>query len=174
MPKARVRIHVENNAETEALRFTPAHLERILAAHPGLRERLAVTINDDPGRTDGQSDAEILFAARKPKSLADAKELRWLQSTSAGVEGLLPLMPRGAVLTNASGVHREKGGEFILAAVLMLNYAIPRFASDKQHRRWAPRFESTVAGKRAMLLGVGAIGGEGARSEERRVGKECS
>src|SRR6186713_1547120 len=62
VPKARVRIHVENNAETEALRFTPAHLERILAAHPGLRERLAVTINDDPDRTDGQSDAEILFA----------------------------------------------------------------------------------------------------------------
>jgi len=86
-----------------------------------------------------------------------------VQSTSAGVEALLPLMPPGAVLTNASGVHREKGGEFILAAVLMLNYAIPRFASDKQHRRWAPRFESTVAGKRAMLLGVGAIGGEGAR-----------
>jgi phosphoglycerate dehydrogenase-like enzyme len=163
VPKARVRIHVENNAETEALRFTPAHLERILAAHPGLGERLAVTINDDPDRTDGQSDAEILFAVRKPKSLADAKELRWVQSTSAGVEALLPLMPPGAVLTNASGVHREKGGEFILAAVLMLNYAIPRFASDKQHARWAPRFESTVAGKRAMLLGVGAIGGEGAR-----------
>src|SRR5215203_4032676 len=80
----------------------------------------------------------------------------WVQSTSAGVEALLPLMPPGAVLTNASGVHREKGGEFILAAVLMLNYSIPRFASDKQHRRWAPRFESTVAGKRAMLLGVGA------------------
>jgi len=75
VPKARVRIHVENNAETEALRFTPAHLERILAAHPGLGERLAVTINDDPDRTDGQSDAEILFAVRKPKSLADAKEL---------------------------------------------------------------------------------------------------
>ena len=94
MPKARVRIHVENNAETElTLRFTPAHLERILAAHAGLRERLAVTINDDPGRTDGQFDAEILFAVRKPKSLADAKELRWVQSTSAGVEGLLPMLP---------------------------------------------------------------------------------
>src|SRR5215203_7287302 len=92
VPKARVRIHVENNAETEALRFTPAHLERILAAHPGLGERLAVTINDDPGRTDGQSDAEILFAVRKPKSLADARA-EWVQSTSAGVEALLPLMP---------------------------------------------------------------------------------
>src|SRR5215216_1306365 len=87
----------------------------------------------------------------------------WVQSISAGVEALLPLMPAGAVLTNASGVHRAKGGEFILTAVLMLNYAIPRFATDKAQRRWAPRFERTVEGKRATLLGVGAIGGEGAR-----------
>jgi phosphoglycerate dehydrogenase-like enzyme len=164
LPQAPIRIHVENNAETgPALRFTPEHLERILD-RPGLRERIAVTVNDDPGRAaEIAADAEIVFAVRKPKSLAFAKRLKWLQSISAGVESLLPLMPPGAVLTNASGVHREKGGEFILTAVLMLNYVIPRFAAEKERRRWAPRFESVVAGKRAMLLGVGAIGGEGAR-----------
>jgi phosphoglycerate dehydrogenase-like enzyme len=165
VPQAPIRIHVENNPESEpALRFTPEHLERVLAAHPDRRSRLAIIVNDDPERTaELAADAEILFAVRKPKSLGHAKRLRWVQSISAGVEGLLPLLPPGALLTNASGVHREKGGEFILAAVLMLNYAIPRFASDKEHRRWAPRFESTLRGKQAMLLGVGAIGGEGAR-----------
>jgi phosphoglycerate dehydrogenase-like enzyme len=165
LPQASIRIHVENNPETEpALRFTPAHLERMLAERPELRDRVAVTVNDEPARAaEIAADAEILFAVRKPKSLAFARRLKWVQSISAGVEGLLPLMPPGAVLTNASGVHREKGGEFILTAVLMLNYAIPRFATDKERRRWAPRFESTVSGKRAMLLGVGAIGGEGAR-----------
>jgi phosphoglycerate dehydrogenase-like enzyme len=163
LPQQPLRVHVENNPETEpALRFTPEHLERILAAHP--RDRLSFTVNDDPARTaDLAADAEILFTVRRPKTLAFAKRLRWVQSISAGVEALLPLLPPGTALTNASGVHREKGGEFILTAVLMLNYAIPRFASDKEHRRWAPRFESTIKGKRAMLLGVGAIGGEGAR-----------
>src|SRR3954465_13424394 len=42
--EARAPIPVENNAETEALRFTPAHLEPTPAAHQGLRERLVVTI----------------------------------------------------------------------------------------------------------------------------------
>jgi phosphoglycerate dehydrogenase-like enzyme len=164
VPQGPVRIHVENNPESEpALRFTPEHLKRILAAGPALRGAVSITVNDDPARTDELAEAEILFAVRKPRSLSPAKRLKWVQSISAGVEGLLPLIPPGAKLTNASGVHREKGGEFILAAVLMLNYAIPRFATDKEHRRWAPRFESTVRGKRAMLLGVGAIGGEGAR-----------
>jgi phosphoglycerate dehydrogenase-like enzyme len=165
LSQERILVHIENNPETEpGLRFTPGHLERVLSAHAGLRDRLSVTVNDDPARTaDLAAGAEILFAVRRPKALAAARRLKWVQSISAGIEGLLPLLPPGAMLTNASGVHREKGGEFILAAVLMLNYAIPRFATDKEHRRWAPRFESTVKGKRAMLLGVGAIGGEGAR-----------
>src|SRR4051812_31950213 len=60
------------------------------------------------------------------------------------------------------GSPRE-GREFILTAVLMLNYAIPRFVSDKAARRWKPSFETTVRGKTAILLGIGAIGGEGAR-----------
>jgi phosphoglycerate dehydrogenase-like enzyme len=159
-----IRVHVENNPQAEpALRFTDEHLEAVLA-RPLLRDRLSFTLNDDPDRfAEVAADAEILFAARRPKTLGFAKRLKWVQSISAGVEALLPLLPAGAVLTNASGVHRDKGGEFILTAVLMLNYAIPRFATDKERRRWAPRFERTVAGKRAMLLGIGAIGGEGAR-----------
>jgi phosphoglycerate dehydrogenase-like enzyme len=105
----------------------------------------------------------VVRRAAKRRFATSPTAREWVQSISAGVEALLPLLPTGAVLTNASGVHRDKGGEFILTAVLMLNYAIPRFATDKERRRWAPRFERTVAGKRAMLLGIGAIGGEGAR-----------
>src|SRR3954447_13310840 len=138
-----VRVHIENNRDAEqALTVTPEHLARSLAERPGLAERLSLTFNDDPDRfAEVAADAEILFAGRKPKTLAFANLLKWVQSTSAGVESLLPLIAPGTVLTNASGVHREKGGEFILTAVLMLNYAIPRFVSDKAARRWKPSFE---------------------------------
>lgn len=165
MSEKRVRVHVESNPDAEhALRLAPHDLEAALAERALPRGRLDISFNEDPQRfEETAADAEILFAVRRPKSLAFAKGLRWVQSISAGVEGLLPLLPAGAVLTNASGVHRQKGGEFILASVLMLNYAIPKFATDKEQKLWAPRFEATVAGKRAMLLGVGAIGGEGAR-----------
>src|SRR4051794_39524764 len=141
MPERVVRVHVENNRDAErALAVTPEHLTSSLGKYPGLADRVSVTFNDDPEQfANIAADAEVLFTGRKPKSLAFAKALRWVQSTSAGVEALLPILPSGAVLTNASGVHREKGGEFILAAVLMLNYAIPRFASDKVAKTWKPR-----------------------------------
>ena len=165
LSERRIHVHVENYRPGESgLWLEPETLEAALAARSLPRDRIDLSFNDDPSRTeDVASSAEVLFAVRRPKTLAFAGGLKWVQSVSAGVEALLPLLPAGAVLTNASGVHADKGGEFILTAVLMLNYAIPQFVDDKAARRWEPRFESPLKGKRATLLGVGAIGAEGAR-----------
>jgi phosphoglycerate dehydrogenase-like enzyme len=159
----RTRVHVENLRPGErGVRLDPDTLEAALAAAALPRDELEISFNEDPEKFDkAAADAQILFAVRRPKNIPPS--VQWVQSVSAGVEALVPLLPPGTLLTNASGVHREKGGEFILTAVLMLNYAIPKFVTDKQQKRWQPRFESTLRGKRAILLGVGAIGGEGAR-----------
>ncbi len=163
MIEQRIRVHVENFRPGESeLRLDPQALEAALAKTSISRELLDISFNEDPaGFERAAGDAEVLLAVRRPTSLPPS--LKWIQSISAGVEALLPLLPPGTLLTNASGVHAEKGGEFILTSVLMLNYAIPKFVTDKERKRWDQRFESTVKGKRAMLLGVGAIGGEGAR-----------
>ncbi|WP_251976196.1 NAD(P)-dependent oxidoreductase [Salinicola avicenniae] len=84
--------------------------------------------------------------------------LRWVQAISAGVETFTADREGRVILTNASGVHGEKGAEFVLTAVLMLNYAIPNFIDDKRERRWQPVFGGTLAGKTCTLLGVGGIG----------------
>lgn len=110
---------------------------------------------------DGVEDAEILFSCRKvdiAKLKARMPSLTWVQVISAGVEQMLPTLPDNVMLTNASGVHGEKGGEFVLTAALMLNYRIPAFVSDKDQRRWQPEFVTPARGKRVTLLGVGGIG----------------
>lgn len=88
---------------------------------------------------------------------------RWLQTMAAGVEDLSASLPADVVLTNASGVHGDKGAEFILTAALMLNYHVPRFTSDKLTRTWKQHFGGTFAGKTVVMLGVGAIGLPAAR-----------
>lgn len=111
----------------------------------------------------GIGDPEILFSCHAI-DLGAAREaypsLRWVQAISAGVEKFKPDAERRITLTNASGVHGAKGAEFVLAAVLMLNYAIPAFLDDQRLRRWQPVFGGTVAGKTCTLLGVGGIGRE--------------
>lgn len=159
-----MRIHIHNSASG------PAELSLSIEA---LAARLAMDgLAPQPTITSGTAldqapDAEILFACEKVdigKAKARMPSLRWVQVISAGVEGYLSTLPDTVMLTNSSGVHGEKGGEFVLAAALMLNYRIPSFIVDKQDRRWQPEFVTPAKGKRVTLLGLGGIGGEAAKA----------
>ena len=158
-------VHIENDPiAPEALHLTPERFGGALACRPGLQGRISVTFNDDPARFESiASDAEIILAFRKLDALRAVSRLRWVQTISAGVEAMLPYLPQQVVLTNASGVHGDKGAEFNLASVLMLNYRIPHFVTEQQQRRWRPEYGGTVEGKVATLLGIGAIGSPDAR-----------
>jgi phosphoglycerate dehydrogenase-like enzyme len=83
------------------------------------------------------------------------------------VEKLAPLIPDGITLTNASGVHGPRGGEYGLTAVLMLNSRVPAFVTNQQAVRWEQIHTTPLKGKTLVLLGVGAIGGEVARLAKR-------
>ena len=155
------RLHVLN-APAE-LRFDEAALRARLDAAGGLE----VTVSRDPDRLAQEiGAAEILFTNTKTDLgalSATAPALRWVQVISAGVETLLPTLPAHLALTNASGVHAEKGAEFVLAAVLLLNYRLPAFIEQQRRHVWAPDFVRPLRGKRAVVLGTGAIGGAAIR-----------
>jgi len=124
---------------------------------------------DPPALEEGLREAEILMAAHvEGRDLATrAPRLRWIQSTSAGVEKLVPLLPPDVVLTNASGVHIPKGGEYAMTALLMLNHGVPHFVTRQRERRWDPIFMTPIAGRTVVIVGVGQIGGEVARLARR-------
>nr|WP_278116096.1 D-2-hydroxyacid dehydrogenase [Mesorhizobium sp. WSM4875]WIE94631.1 D-2-hydroxyacid dehydrogenase [Mesorhizobium sp. WSM4875] len=86
--------------------------------------------------------------------------LRLVHCTSAGVERYLPLdwLPPGAVLTNSSGVHAEKGGTFGAMAVLMLNEGMPRHATNQRLHRWDSALSTCIAGKTVLIYGFGSLG----------------
>jgi phosphoglycerate dehydrogenase-like enzyme len=95
-----------------------------------------------------------------------APRLKWIQLTGAGVEHLLPLdwMPPGLKLTNCSGVHGPRVGEFATMALLMLQSHMPYFASQQRTHRWDQRPSSLIAGRTAVVVGLGGMGGAVARS----------
>ena len=162
-----IRLHVENEPAGEPIyEVTPARLRAAARRHPGLLGRLRVTYGSDPARLDEPlRSAEVLIASHFPARdlAARAPRLRWIQSTNAGVEDVVPLLPPGIALTNASGVHGPKGGEYALTALLMLNHRVPHFVTRQRERRWEQAFSSTLAGKTVLVVGVGAIGAEVAR-----------
>jgi phosphoglycerate dehydrogenase-like enzyme len=168
----RLRLHIEHDPETpESQLVTPARLRAGSRAFPGLLSRLRVTYGKNPAQADAAlADTDVLVVAGHVDLYdlaARAPRLKWVQSTSAGVENLVSSIPHGITLTNASGVHAPRGGEYLMTAILMLNSRVPAFATNQHAARWAPIRTTPVVGKTVVFLGTGAIGGAAARLAKR-------
>jgi len=108
-----------------------------------------------------------------PFPLADlaarAPALRWIHIIGAGIEPLLPLdwLPRGTSLTNNSGVHAQKTGEFATMALLMLNVRVPQIFTNQMIGRWDQIFTPSIVGRTLAMVGLGDMGSAGAQQGKR-------
>jgi phosphoglycerate dehydrogenase-like enzyme len=165
----KLRVHVENDpAASPIFVVSPERFRAAARRYPAQARRLAVTFGTEPA-DPALRRAEVLIVGHfDPARLAArAPRLKWIQSTNAGVEDVVPYLPAGVTLTNASGVHGPKGAEWALTALLMLNHGMPYFVARQKEARWAPRFATVIAGKTLVIVGVGAIGAEVARLARR-------
>jgi phosphoglycerate dehydrogenase-like enzyme len=122
---------------------------------------------------------EVLFAWRPDRELlpaawVSASALRWIQSASAGVDGLLfpELVESDVVLTNARGVFDEAIGEYALGLMLLLAKGLVGVVDRQRRGEWRHRDSELLAGKRLLIAGVGPIGravGRKARAMGMRV-----
>src|SRR5450759_5905372 len=62
--------------------------------------------------------------------------LRVVQSFSAGVDRLLPLIPPGVLLCNAAGVHDASVSEWVVAVILALRRRCSSPNSGKRRAEW--------------------------------------
>jgi phosphoglycerate dehydrogenase-like enzyme len=80
--------------------------------------------------------ADILVAGGLDTALiaSEAEALKLIQCTSAGVEKYAPFdwLRASTALTNASGVHADKVGEFGLITTLMLHERVPAIAKKQR------------------------------------------
>ena len=116
-------------------------------------------------------DVEMLvlgpeLAEDVPELLAQLPGLRVVQSFSAGVDQLLPLIPPGVVLCSAVGVHDVALSEWVVAVILAMGRRLPEFGEMQRRTEWnraiaEPRSNQPVDdldGKIVLVLGHGSIG----------------
>ena len=89
-----------------------------------------------------------------------ADQLKWIHRCAAGVDALLfpALAESDVTLSNARGIFDHAMAEYVLGYML---YEVKRFGETVQaqkERRWDYRWNDTLAGQRAVVLGVGGIG----------------
>jgi phosphoglycerate dehydrogenase-like enzyme len=166
----KLHLHIENTAELhEVFRATPERVKRALKAHPGLERRLRITFSEDGrGLEENLATADAVFAWNfDRRDLARrAPRLKWVHAHGAGVGHLMPLadwLPKGAVLTNSSGVHGPRAEEYAIMAILMLNNRVPEMVTSQREGRWRQVFNTGIAGKTLLIVGAGSIGAGVAR-----------
>lgn len=103
----------------------------------------------------------VLFA--QPLQRLVTAELRFLQSASAGVEHLVPLIPPEVVVCNASGVHANAIAETVIGVLLGRAKLLAQRREDQDNRVWRQLPCREIAGDRICILGTGHIGTEVAR-----------
>ncbi|HEX2320066.1 MAG TPA: D-2-hydroxyacid dehydrogenase [Streptosporangiaceae bacterium] len=97
----------------------------------------------------------------------NSPRLRWIQGTSAGIGGMLDrtgLVKSPIVFTTAAGVHGVPLAEFTLLGLLHFAKGMARLARDQAERRWQLHTTTQLRGSRVLLVGLGGVGREVARS----------
>lgn len=139
---------------------------------PELIGQLTDAVIHDPAGTPPQQVAGVRFwvpdfLGANPaayRAIVEAMpELRVIQAQTAGVDVLLQVVPDGAELCDARGVHGSSTSEWALTALLSVFREFPRFERARQQRRWDYSVTDELAGKRVLIIGAGDVGQQLAR-----------
>ncbi|MDC1155865.1 D-2-hydroxyacid dehydrogenase [Candidatus Pelagibacter sp.] len=175
MIKNRIKIHIRNNHWKEGFlpcdlegekhsTITKEEFEKGLNKYPEIRDKIDYLVDwDDDNFISSMKDADILLGWQFPtKNLKDiAPNLKWIHVSSAGVNHLSPFdwMEEDLVLTNSSGVHSKKAGEFGLMSILMLQNQITRIVTNQKNKKFVTLLSKPIAGLKVVVVGTGSLGG---------------
>jgi phosphoglycerate dehydrogenase-like enzyme len=163
-------LHVENSRKRQALfQLTAPIYAAAEKRHHALARQLKVTIGWDGDILDtALQSADLMINSNPPRERLRerAPRLRWIQTTGAGIDGLMPLdwLPADITLTNNSGAHGDKAEESCAMALLMLQSRMPEVLASQQLKKWEPVFTTPIAGRTAVVIGFGDLGSAAGRA----------
>ena len=108
----------------------------------------------------------------RPQQLKDAKRLKWIHSTAAGVAQLMypELRDSGVVVTNPRGIFSVPMAEHVIGLMLALARNFPDSVRQQDRAQWAqqaiwdlPQHLTELNGRLLLIVGFGSIGQELAR-----------
>jgi phosphoglycerate dehydrogenase-like enzyme len=146
--------------------LSPKHLEQIRAAGKDIN---LIRITDANEMKNHIADAEVVLGQVNSSLLPAAKELRWIQSFAAGMEGMSKeLKDHACAVTNMQRIYAPVIAETAIALLLSLTrglaqVSIPAFAQRKWMEVPADTPLADLYGKTIGIVGMGGIGSETAR-----------
>jgi phosphoglycerate dehydrogenase-like enzyme len=175
MSKPILHLHLESYRKRPALfHLTEERWQAAARRHRAAAKRIRVTIGWDGDILEEAlktADAMINNGPPKERLRERAPRLSWIQTTGAGIDGLLPLdwLPADIALTNNTGAHGAKAEDSCTMAISLLNSRLPQLMAHQRAHRWEPIYTTPVAGKTAVVIGFGDLG-QGAGRAAKKLG----
>jgi phosphoglycerate dehydrogenase-like enzyme len=171
----KIKIHIRNNHWKEGFlpcdeegeknnTITKQEFEKGLSQYPEIKDKIEYLIDwDDDNFKSSMQTADVLLGWQFPTdNLKDiAPNLKWIHVISAGVNHLSPFnwMKEDLVLTNSSGVHAKKAGEFGLMSILMLQNHMTRLITHQKNKEFVSLMGKPIEGRTVVAVGTGSLGG---------------
>ena len=109
-------------------------------------------------------DAAVILGNVPADMLREAQQLQWLQTSSAGYDHYLAVLPEGALLTCASGAYGQAVSEHMLAQLLCLMKKLHLYRDNQHAGAWTDEGPvTTLVGAKVLVLGTGDLGSSFAR-----------
>jgi phosphoglycerate dehydrogenase-like enzyme len=172
---ASFHLHFESFSKRPALfHITEQDWHAAATRHRALARRLRVTFGwDGDILHEALKTADFMINSIPPKERLRerAPKLKWLQTTGAGIDGLLPLdwLPQDILLTNNTGAHGPKAEDSCMMAISLLNARLPQLLAHQRNHVWKSIYTTPVAGKTVVVIGFGDLG-RGAGRAAKKLG----
>lgn len=147
------------------MKFSTAEEAQIRAAGRNV-ELLMVT---DPKESKQIAEAEAIIGMVNGANLLQAKKLKWMQATGAGVENMSKeLIEHPCILTNMQRIYAPVIAESAIGLLLSLTRGLTQLSIPAfKERKWKETPENLILddlyGKTIGIVGMGGIGSETAR-----------
>lgn len=108
-------------------------------------------------------EVEVIVGNLNPALLVSCKNLKLLQLNSAGTDGFTAdgVLPKGAVLANATGAYGLAISEHMIATILCLMKKLDLYKMNQEKSEWKDMGPVTsIYGSKTLIVGFGDIGSE--------------
>ena len=171
----KIKIHIRNNHWKEGFlpcdpegekhsTITSEEFEKGLSQYSEIKDKIEYLVDwDEDHYLSSMKEADVLLGWQFPtKNISEiAPNLKWIHVTSAGVNHLSPFdwMKNNLILTNSSGVHSKKAGEFGLMSILMLQNQMTKIVTNQKNKEFVTLLSKPIEGFKVVVVGTGSLGG---------------
>ncbi len=146
--------------------------DQIRAVSPAIKLRVYEAEKEKDIPNKAWVNADVIFTGAFLPPTTINTDVKWIHSIFSGVENLLqdPFLEANPqiILTNSSGLHSAKIGEYVVGMILALGHRLPLMMQHQTHQDWSDKRYSLFLAQELSrstvgILGYGRIGREIAR-----------